>query len=190
MFLIQWLVVLTVRLLLIATGFVMVPLALPFREWSTSVMDNRRIWTLPLWAWLWSNDFDGTMGDKRGWWDAHAPFGLGAKHWFSQFVWLAIRNPANNFRRTKLGSCPVQECFIAFKGDFRVSDKPGMGGWRFIWAKHRDTSRKWYGFYLVKQWSETRALVVRLGFKIEPWHENAGEPPKGFTFKINPWKAI
>lgn len=190
MFLFQWLLVLSVRLVLIVTGLVVVPVALPFRDWGSSVSDGRPITVLPQWAWIWSNDFDGTLGDKRGWWDKNAPFGLGAAHLFSQFWWLAVRNPANNFRRTRLGSCPVKDCFIHFKGNFKVSDKPGMGGWRFTKAIHRQTGQKWFGFYLVHQWNGTRAFVVRIGYKIEPWHELSNEPPKGFTFKINPWKAI
>lgn len=190
MFLLEWLFLALVRVALTAAGLVVVPLALPFRDWASSASDGRPITVLPRWAWLWSNDFDGTEGDKRGWWHSNAPFGLGAHHWFSRFWWLAIRNPVNNLRRTSLGSCPVDECYIYWWGDFKVADKPGMGGWRLSEAKHRVTGKRWRGFYLVRQWNDSRALVVRLGFKIEPWHENSGEPPKGFTFKLNPWKAI
>lgn len=189
MFLLNWLFLLLVRLVLIAAGLVVVPLALPFADWASSVDDNRPITILPRWAWLWSNDFDGAMGDKRGWWDAHAPFGLGAQHWFSQFWWLAIRNPANNLRRTPLGSCPVSDCMIFWEGNRDVADKPGRFGMQFVEAVHRLSGRKYHGFYWTKRLTDTRCFVVRLGWKIQPSHEGEEEPPKGFTFKINPWKG-
>lgn len=190
MFVFTWLFMLLARLVLIAAGLVVVPLALPFAGWGHSVDDRRYIRVLPRWAWLWSNDFDGSLGDKRGWWDAHAPFGLGASHWFSQFWWLAIRNPVNNLRRTAWGSCPVSECLIWYSGLRDVADKPGQYGWQLVTAVHRTTGKKWRGFYLAWELTPHRAFVVRLGFKIAPRHENSGEPPKGFTFKINPWKAV
>lgn len=190
MFVFEWVLLLLMRVVLILLGLVVVPLALPFRDWGKSDSDGRGITVLPRWAWLWSNDFDGSTGDKRGWWASHTPFGLSTHHWFSQFWWLAIRNPVNNLRKTRFGSCPVSGCFIYWSGDFKVRDKKGGQGTRMTMAKHRVTGKKWYGFYMVHEWSDTRAFVVRLGFKIEPWHENGDEPPKGFTFKINPWKAI
>lgn len=189
MFLLQWLMMLVIRLVLIVAGLVVVPLALPFREMAKSASDGRGIWVLPDWAWLWSNDFDGTLGDKRGWWDAHAPFDLGKYHWFSQFWWLAIRNPVNNLRRTVVGSCPVAECDLFWKGNPLTGDRPGGSGWLFVEAVHRGTGQRWHGFYYVREITERRAFVFRVGFKMVPGNGRK-EPPKGFTFKINPWKAI
>jgi hypothetical protein len=184
----QWTALLLLRLVLIIVGLPIVAVALPFRRNTTSVSDQRPIVVLPSWAWLWSNDYDGVLGDKRGWWDANAPFGLGANHLFSMWVWTAVRNPVNNLRLIPGVSCPVNECHISHAGQRTVEDKPGQGGWQFVTAARR--SSRWYGFYAVYQWSDTRAFVVRIGYKIKPGHMLTVEPPKGMTFKINPWKAI
>lgn len=191
MFVLEWLFLIAFRLVLIVLGLFVVPVALLFTRGGTSVSDGRPIEILPDWAWLWSNDFDGTLGDKRRWWDVHAPFGLGAHHFFSKFIWLAVRNPVNNLRRTSMFSCPVDMCYIDFAGKATVEDKPGMGGWQFVQAEHARTEQVWSGFYWVHEWSATRALVVRVGFKIKPSHdESVGEPPKGFTVRLNPWKKL
>jgi len=198
----QWACLLPLRVLMILAGLVVVPLALPFRvtqgpaqPFSQAAGDWLLI-LLPSWAWLWSNDRDGAAGDKRGWWHLNAPFGLGAYHWLSMFWWLAIRNPANNARFSTLFGCPVTECDYRYCGQASVEDDPGKGGWRLLLATHRKTGRRFYGFYWVRQWSATRALVVQLGFKGEPedWADDYSADPskqwKGFTFEVNLWKAI
>ncbi|WID41938.1 hypothetical protein [Pseudomonas phage PG1] len=198
----QWACLLPLRVLMILAGLVVVPLALPFRvtqgpaqPFSQAAGDWVLI-LLPSWAWLWSNDRDGAAGDKRGWWHLNAPFGLGAYHWLSMFWWLAIRNPANNARFSTLFGCPVTECDYRYWGQASVEDDPGKGGWRLLLATHRKTGRRFYGFYWVRQWSATRALVVQLGFKGEPedWADDYSADPskqwKGFTFEVNLWKAI
>lgn len=184
----QWITLLTIRLVLIVLGWLIVAAAIPFRKLARSASDGRPILTLPSWAWLWSNDLDGLTGDKRLWWHANAPFGLGAHHWFSMWVWAAWRNPANNMRLVPGISCPVSECSITYAGQRVVEDKPNQSGWQFVTAARR--SSRWYGFYFVHCWSDTRAFVVRIGFKIKPDHAGGNEPSKGMTFKVNPWKAI
>ncbi|SDH81170.1 hypothetical protein SAMN05216588_107267 [Pseudomonas flavescens] len=194
---------LVLRAVLIVAGLVVVPLALPWRRTNestrqpfTTATGDWLLVTLPGWAWLWSNDRDGAIGDKRGWWHANAPFGLGAYNWFSMFAWLVYRNPANNARFTHLMGCPVTECDYQFWGDEVVKDKPDQGGLRFLTATHRESGRRYCGLYYVKTWSDRRAMVVQLGFKGEPsdWAEDySGDLSrqwKGFTFEVNPWKNI
>lgn len=198
----QWLLLFPVRVVLILLGALVVPLALPFaRTLGTAVPftqapGNWQLVVLPAWAWLWSNDRDGALGDKRGWWHLNAPFDLGAYHWFSKLWWLALRNPSNNMRFTPLFGCPVMECDYRYWGDENVEDRPGQGGRRFLLATHKRTGRRYYGFYGVWQWTATRALVVQIGFKGEPkdWAEDYTSDPSrqwaGMTFEINPWKEI
>lgn len=191
------------RLALILAGMLIVPIALPFRKTDESTAKpftqeagTWKLVTLPRWAWLWSNDRDGAMGDERGWWHVNAPFGLGADHWFSMLVWMAFRNPANNARFTRFMGCPVTECRFAYWGSEVVKDKFGLGGWRFLVATHKLTGRRYFGFYWVKTWNAERALVVQIGFKGEPsdWLEDySGDESrqwKGLTCEINPWKDI
>jgi hypothetical protein len=198
----QWAVFLPLRVFLILLGWLVVPLALPFLTIQgppVAFTQAPGFWSLarlPAWAWLWSNDRDGALGDKRGWWHLNAPFGLGAYHWFSKLWWLAIRNPANNMRFSPWFSCPLTECDFRYWGDESVEDRPGQGGQRLLLATHKTTGRRYYGFYCVWQWSATRALVIQLGFKPEPsdWADDYSTDPsaqwKGLTFEVNPWKSI
>lgn len=229
LFVLQLAVLLPLRLLFILAGFLLVPLALPFRTMraDTAVRFSQApgTWylvTLPWWAWPWSNDRDGALGDRRGWWHTNAPFGLGAYHWFSMLAWLAFRNPANNLRFTRLFGCPVTRTKCTWWGLEEVEDDPGKGGLRFLMASAG--LLRFYGLYWVREYAlpawliaaaaaleiryprrldgladalaAPRALVVQLGFKGEPsdWRESyAGDEQrqwKGFTFEINPIKAI
>jgi len=185
----QWTFCLAANIVLDSLGLVIVAIALPFRKDDISVSDGRKIVNLPKWAWLWGNDFDGVLGDKRGWWAANTPFGWDVNSYMAMYWWTAIRNPANNMRRVSLFSAPIVGSIIRFKGQYEVSDKPGMGGWQFV-KLNSAKGRNYYGFYLVKQWSETRAFVIRLGFKVLPRHAGTNEQPKGMTTRINPWKKI
>lgn len=198
----QWLLLLPVRVVLILLGLVVVPLAMPLLVTEgppvpfTQAPGNWQFKRLPAWAWLWSNDRDGAVGDKRGWWHLNAPFGLGAYHPLSMFVWLALRNPANNMRFTRWLGCPVTECDYRYWGDENVEDRPGEGGCRLLLATHKKTGRRYYGFYGVWQWSTTRAVVIQIGFKGEPkdWAEDyTGDLSRqwaGMTFEINLFKDI
>lgn len=198
----QWLLLFPVRVALILIGLVVVPLAMPLLVTEgppvpfTQAPGNWQFKRLPAWAWLWSNDRDGAAGDKRGWWHLNAPFGLGAYHPLSMFVWLALRNPANNMRFTRWLGCPVTECDYRYWGDENVEDRPGEGGRRLLLATHKKTGRRYYGFYGVWQWSTTRAVVIQIGFKGEPkdWAENyTGDISRqwaGMTFEINLFKDI
>jgi len=184
----QWSWLILARLAGIMTGLAVVALALLFRAPSVSLSDGRHIVNLPRWAWLWGNDFDGLLGDKRGWWAENTPLGWPVDSFAAMYWWAAIRNPANNMRFLHAFSAPIIGSKITHRGRYVVEDKPGMGGWQFVIAEN--DGKRWYGFYLVHEWSSTRAFVIRLGFKIKPEHAGKNEPRKGLTFKINPFKAI
>lgn len=186
----QWAALIVVRAILILAGLLVVAVAVPFRVPVASLSDGRPIINLPRWAWLWGNDFDGLLGDKRGWWADNTPFGWPVDSFAAMWWWAAIRNPVNNLRFVPGLNCPVADCMISHAGQYVVEDKPGMGGWQFVAARRLDGVSRWYGFYLVREWSPRRALVIRIGYKIKPSHVGTGEPAKGVTFKINPFKEI
>lgn len=184
----QFLFLFLSNIVLVLTGFIMVAIAIPFRVKDYSESDGREIVNLPKWAWLWGNDYDGLLGDGRGWWAANTPFGLPVDSYISMYTWAALRNPANNKRLLSWYSVPVVGSVITYKGDYTVEDKPGMGGWQFVKTVHDGKAS--YGFYMVHEWSLTRAFVVRFGYKVKPSHAGKDEPPKGFTTKVNLRKAI
>lgn len=175
------------NIILVLIGLFVVAIALPFRVDGVSGSDGRRISNLPRCVWIFGNDYDGVLGDKRGWWAANTPFKLPVDHFISMYTWAALRNPVNNKRFTSMFSATVAGSIISYKGNFKVKDKAGQEGWQFVTTENK--GKKWYGFYLVKLWSLERAFVIRLGYKVEPSHIGTTEP-KGMTTKINLYKAI
>jgi hypothetical protein len=183
----QWVFLFVCNVVLVLLGLVIVALAIPCRVPGVSVSDGRPIVNLPRWAWLWGNDYDGLTGDKHGTWAASTPFGWPADSYGAMYVWAALRNPVNNMRQTSLFSCPVASCTITGYGQDYVRDHDGQAGWQLVIAKRG--LRRWYGFYWVHQWSATRALVVRLGYKITKADQGQAEVI-GMTTKINLFKSI
>ena len=184
----QWAWLIVARAAGIITGLVVVAVAIPFRVSGLSGSDGRPILNMPRWAWLWGNDFDGLLGDKRGWWEANTPRGWAVDSFAAMYWWAAIRNPANNMRFLDAFSAPIIGSQIKYSGSYTVEDKPGLDGWQFVWAEQG--GKRWFGFYFVRCWNDQRAFVIRLGFKIKPEHQGQDEPRKGLTFKINPYKEI
>ena len=143
---------------------------------------------LPKWAWYFDNDRDGARGDHRGWyWMEYIPdYPDAFKYWF----WLAIRNPANNFKRYVLGFDIRKETIRTIYGDNYVRDDFESAGFQLVKAGHR------YHLYWVKRYSESdRALVIELGNKFQVRHNGAVYESehkyfKGFTFEVNFWKDI
>lgn len=184
---IQFLWLFLCNVVLDIVGLFVVAAAIPFRVDGKSLSDGRPIKNLPKCVWLFGNDYDGLLGDKRMWWAANTPFGLPVDHFIPMYTWAALRNPVNNMRLTNMFSCPVEGSTITYKGDEHVRDHPGEGGMQFVTTENN--GKKWYGFYWVHEWSATRAFVVRLGFKTEP--KDAGSTERqGMTTKINPFKSI
>jgi len=195
----QWLIksifLATLQIPLLLLSIVVVPLAIlfakdtgesiPFRNPANK--GNWKMRKLPNWAWIWSNDHDGTLGDKRGWWAKRWDFK--PERFLPQLVWLIWRNPVNNLRNTKLYSCPVSICDISYIGKYVVSDNIGREGWQFVKATSRDTGQAWYGFYAfwLYPWSNRIGLRIRIGFKIKPSHDSTTEN-KGFAFTMSPFK--
>lgn len=183
----QWIFLLLANIVLVIVGLFVVALFIPFRVDGVSKSDGRYISNLPKCVWLFGNDYDGLLGDKRGWWAANTPWGLPVDHFISMFTWAALRNPSNNKRFTNMFSATVEGSTITYKGNFKVKDKAGQQGWQFVTTENN--GKKWYGFYLVHLWSDTRAFVIRIGYKVEP--SDAGSTDRqGMTTKINLYKQI
>lgn len=185
----QWTFLLISNIVLDFLGLFIVALAIPFRVDGISASDGRPIVNLPRWAHLWGNDFDGLLGDKRGWWAENTCFGVDVRSFLAMWWWAAIRNPANNMRLYSLWLAPVIGSTITYRGQAVVEDRFDQAGWQFVITEN--DGKRWYGFYWVHPWSETRAFVVRLGFKVKPEHQGLlAEPAKGMTTKINVYKSI
>lgn len=150
---------------------------------DTIIKDEGTVWymrKLPKWAWVWDNDRDGSLGDKRGWW--REKVGNPESNW-NQYRWLALRNPANNLRHMWPFYVNGKDLVKDYFGDYRVDDDPGKGGWQFVWSGWRT------GFYLINQYGRLhRALEIRTGWKLRP--EPQQDKAVGFTVLIHPWRRL
>lgn len=153
---------------------------------------------LPSWLRPWDHVVDGFYGDTRGWWHRHAAFQGGSRRFLNMWVWGALRNTCDYWRRFMI-SCPIDECVImklAGSAD-EVNANGRLAGWNFLVAIHRETGQRWYQFCLVWPWSQSRCFNVWLGWKFKLAHaterfeaEDAYKRFKGFEFLIHPWKAF
>lgn len=196
-----WAILLPIRIVAYLMGPFVVAAALPFRmsgfdyRGSHPRFPGWKMIVLPGWAWPWSNDRDGAMGDPDGrYWNRDAPKWLNA--FWKMWWWLVVRNPTNNLARfSMLYSINVSRYRVITLGgtENTVRDKLGMEGWQFVNSNRKFPS---YGFYLVKRYGKTNhGLVIRLGNKIEPRHNNQKWPDpqkaiKGWTFRIVPFKDL
>jgi len=171
-------------------GYVAVAAALPFARigsLNSIIMDKggRLLWAerhLPKWAWIWDNDRDGTLGDKRGWWRYERCDGRPGTCW-NQYRWTALRNPVNNLQRIwpfYLNGLNLEKTYI---GDYRVDDDPDMGGWHFVQSGWRT------GFYLIYEYGfMDKCLEIRTGWKLRP--EPQKDKAVGMTVLIHPWRRL
>lgn len=200
----QWLSVLFVYLIAVVAGFFIVPLAIAtskkrkndFNE-IESAHKTKYIKAGSSGAWeylasripfirLWSNYEDGDLGESSGKWSATCK-GKERSFW-NRYKWLAFRNPFNyGKRKIPFFHCLIDDCTLSHYGDYNVTDKGGKDGWQFVIAVHKETGKKYYGYYSVKYLDDGRVRVWRLGFKIKPGHatetQDADDKDKAFTFR-------
>lgn len=184
----QFIWLLVANIVLDIVGLFAVAIGIPFRVAGVSLSDGRPITNLPKWLWIFGNDYDGLLGDKRLWWAANTPWGLPVDSYIPMYTWAALRNPVNNMRLMDMFSAPVVGSTITYKGQAHVRDDIDSAGWQFVTTENN--GKKWYGFYAVYLWpNKTHACVLRFGFKVEP--SDAGSTERqGMTTKITPYKSI
>ena len=197
---VSWTFNAVIRVVAIVLGYVMVPLGLMFTKLPDTDATEHELIRLPIWCHPWDNIRDGAMGDKRLWyWLTGYPKVIDKlpRKWqpfCKSFHWLAIRNSANTLSRYYPGiGCPVDKCKIEYTGQYLVKDEFGKEGFQFVRAKGPYFT--YYGLYHniplpQKGWFKGRALIGRMGHKVEPRHMNTDwsqeEPTKaykGWTFR-------
>lgn len=186
-----WSFWITLRLAAILVGFVVVAIALLFRnekpveDGGRQVYPERKVVHLPKWAWLWDNDAEGMMSWMPEWpemcWNGKPDSFL------SMWQWAAWRNPANNMRFVRGLAVYLPEAHsFKYWGNERVADKDyeeGQG-WQFCRCKGKYFT--YYAFYWVG-----KKFYSRIGHKFDPRHFEPGyidnAPPrkhwKGMTFR-------
>lgn len=194
--LLNWSLILVIRIPATILGLVIVPIGLLFKVESNinqpfSIYNTDRYWWhvgLPKLFYLWSNARDGLKGDKRGWYDAHTYF-KNSDSFLSQWWWGAIRNPVNNMRFIRGISVNMTEAKVSkLAGQDFVHDDKENYGWNFLKATGPKFS--YYSFYYVGEANkESKAWVFYIGHKIllrhntEDWSQDPQKAWKGFTIR-------
>lgn len=191
----------------IFVGPFLVAVALPFRK---AYPVTRRpflqfpgeweLVTLPNWMRWWGNEFDGALGDKRGWWDNYCRenYSKPCTAFRSMWQWLAIRNPANYLGRNVCGIDVTQYDFWKLAGDDVVEEEPGKWQWQFLVGSKQDSGVTVHRLFCVFPWwfDQAHAVMIDIGWKIALKHNLVtAESPvadrfKGTVFCISPWKAL
>lgn len=178
------------RVLVAIVGPLVVLIALPFarpaRHHGNPEFPGWEMMRLPRLFAPWDNPDYGTMGNRAyGTSKAYNPFFHGNPTGFwSQWYWLAIRNPANGLTRMRLFSCVQGACdYVRYEGK-KVVDN-GRYGQQTVWAK--DGWRLFTGFYAMVPYCPWFDFELRIGFKLLPGDPER-ERPVGMTFIINPFK--
>jgi len=166
------------RLPLIILGFIVVPLAYPFRKGNH----------FPRWAWLWDNDQDGIYGAN---WFHH-----GVLTFKTCWLWSAVRNPTNNMRFW-IG-LNREDGFRAVHtfGDMgiptpRKARELGRATWHLTLVRR---GILWHmSYWYIKPISNVKHFRIRIGYKCTPdWVDNVNLTKiptlkySGITFQFMP----
>lgn len=197
----MWILLLLARILVIALGLLVVPVALPFRSVATSTRTLKphhwpswKLVRLPKWAWPWDNLRDGCFGDIRGdyWIDLYPGFvnklPENCVPFVKMFWWLAIRNPANNFSRylRPIGVDARTLDMELLAGDWLVEKDAGF---RHQFVRGKGKTFTYYGFYSLIPFRNGH-INIRLGHKLAPkdatkdFSKDPEKAMKGFTFRF------
>ena len=158
-------------------GVIVVPIALLFCDSESE--------HLPNFAWLWDNDETGINGDG-GWRGPEHANGQERTFWW-RFLWLALRNPANNWSYYVLGWKTTAQTTYRTGGDPMTSNRgPGHPGAVYIEAF--EAGRMYPCYYVVWRWSKGRCLRIYLGWKNMGWNTDGSRVQ--FVWVVNPFMTF
>lgn len=186
------------RALLAVVGVFVVPVALLFRSKGDDGPERQYDgWQYKRLPWVfapWDNFDYGTKGNSTyGEREAYNPhFHEEPTSFWSQWYWLAIRNPANGTMYLWPFSCRASDCRdVRYLGRSEVNNN--IYGWQFVWTRHRHTGRPFTGFYAMLPWLRVRGvqlhMELRFGHKLLVGRDDR-ERPFGMSFKVNPLKGL
>ncbi len=137
------------------------------------------------WFWTYDNPPQGDAGfirERAVFCPAGSPFTL-----YVNRVWWLWRNPGYGLQKY-LGLINHSGLTVTLKGDPRIGDKERRPGWYFARCVDMRGHTVAFEYYLVKPWSASKCLRVRLGWKIQSRKfASAGFAPLVNT--PNPFKA-
>jgi len=168
---------------------------------ATRFIESDGVWVLrrlkPFFL-FWDNPFDGALGDSHGDWNRITieKYGLPASSFFSMWLWLAVRNPANYFGRFVLGIDAKDYRYKLLGGVQEVSET--KHGWQFILATHKTTGKHVYALMFSYPWwfNPKRVFYGAFGHKLQMGlgnltaESNIRDRLVGVVARVNPYKNI
>lgn len=118
-----------------------------------------------------------TLWGNEKWGRGTNHFDFPTKGWWQEFVWLALRNPANNLATIGF-SIPQRPFTLEGKADIGDKKAPGF---------YKITSRFGWEYYWIKPYNvfkSRRCIRIRIGWKINGNTEFTAP----FVFVVHPWK--
>jgi len=154
---------------------------------------------LPSWLLWWDNQYDGLLGDKRGYWNDQClkKYNKSSDSPWCMWLWTAVRNPANYFGRNVI-SMDVARCRVEkVWGDDVVIEEPGKQCRQFLKAT-RDDGKEFCRMFIswALPFNKERAFMLDIGYKIKLSHNELtlDAPDKDRlrspVFVISPWKTL
>ena len=188
-------------------GLITVPIGYLFRhEYRettvpfTQYPGNWMLVRMPRWLLPWDNQYDGMMGDKRGWWDnwCKENYKKDSTSFKAIYMWTAIRNPANYWSRNLTGldlaGCKITK--LAGNVD-EVTEEPGCKEWLFLLCTTANGS-KYHRFFMSWAYDKdpTHGIMIDIGWKFKLKHNEMPETAidkdriRGSVFTLSPWKKL
>lgn len=149
--LIRYLILVPLSFLVDLSGLVVVPIALLFTTKESNHL-------LPIF-WPWDNAAEGINGDP--YWKEK--YGDKVTSFCCRFVWLAIRNPGNNFGYF-CGWLQAPDSTYRYWGDPHISNQPYHPGTLFVLGNNGKSGA--FCFYAIWPSLPGRCLRIFLGWKI------------------------
>lgn len=179
------------KIILVILGLFIVAISIPFGrtirpapEWQghsiRHIYDGWEFRALPKWShWIWGSDKYGAYGNFI-WGSKSNP-----RSFFSQYEWLALRNPASNINNFTPFSPLYYPNELKYKGKAKIGDAAGIDGYQFVWIKGMPI----FGFYwIIRYGKSNKCLRIRIGYKLEPTKE--GPQNANLSILINPFNKF
>lgn len=184
-------------------GMILIPIGLKFKQEYPETAKpftqypergNWRLVRLPSWLKWFDNQYDGFLGDKRGWWANECD----GKHETLKCMWLwgAVRNPTNYFNRSVI-SLDVSKCrIVKLAGNCDLpSEEPGMREWVHLCAFH-ESGKEYHRFFMSWAIINDHGIMIDIGYKIKlsqngtPTDAPDKDRLRSPVFSPSPWKKL
>lgn len=165
----KWILIVTLDLFMTIFSILVAPLMACFLQPNNM---------LPTWLWLWQTPDCDAIGSGEGgmlWTRKYS-------RWFQCMMWL-IRNSCYGFAWYVIGAKVPKNRTVRMYGKRSTNNLPYDPGWRIFIAENA-----WEVFIVFPSFPN-KCFRIRIGWKLDRWHNGNYALPAQFVCSINPWKS-